>query len=123
MTAQELQTNLDTALPPLLLAEFIAKIGDCLEELDETAYWLELLAESGIVPAAKLSALRDECLNSSRFSRPSPRRRNPPLHNSSFNPHPSPDGRRLTGQGVLELDRTAYGSTYGSGTTRAARLL
>jgi polyisoprenoid-binding protein YceI len=25
------------------------------------------------------------------------------------------DGRHLTGQGVLELDRTAYGSTYGSG--------
>lgn len=28
-------------------AEFIAKIGDCLKELDETAYWLDLLAESG----------------------------------------------------------------------------
>ena len=41
--------------------EFIAKIGDCLKELDETAYWLELLTDSGIVPAAKLSALRDEC--------------------------------------------------------------
>jgi four helix bundle protein len=23
-------------------AEFIAKIGDCLKELDETSYWLEL---------------------------------------------------------------------------------
>ena len=42
-------------------AEFIAKIGDCLKELDETSYWLELLAESAIVPPAKLSALRDEC--------------------------------------------------------------
>ncbi len=41
--------------------EFIAKIGDCLKELDETAYWLELLTDSGIVPAEKLSALRDEC--------------------------------------------------------------
>ena len=40
--------------------EFIAKIGDCLKELDETAYWLELLVDSSIVPAAKLSALRDE---------------------------------------------------------------
>lgn len=29
--------------------EFIAKIGDCLKELDETAYWLDLLAESGIL--------------------------------------------------------------------------
>ena len=42
-------------------AEFIAKIGDCLKELDETAYWFELLAESSIVPEAKLAALRDEC--------------------------------------------------------------
>lgn len=42
-------------------AEFIAKIGDCLKELDETAYWLDLLAESGIVTAAKLVSLQDEC--------------------------------------------------------------
>ncbi len=41
-------------------AEFIAKIGDCLKELDETAYWLELLVRSEIVPAPKLSALQDE---------------------------------------------------------------
>jgi four helix bundle protein len=41
--------------------EFIAKIGDCLKELDETAYWLELLADSGIIPPPKLSALSDEC--------------------------------------------------------------
>ena len=42
-------------------AEFIAKIGGCLKELVETAYWLELLAESSIVPNAKLADLRDEC--------------------------------------------------------------
>src|ERR1700730_6719083 len=41
-------------------AEFVAKVGDCLKELDETSYWLELLLESKIVPAAKLSALQDE---------------------------------------------------------------
>ena len=41
--------------------EFIAKIGDCLKELDETAYWFELLVESSIVPNAKLVDLRDEC--------------------------------------------------------------
>jgi len=41
-------------------AEFIAKLGDCLKELDETAYWLELLTESDIVPAPKLAALQDE---------------------------------------------------------------
>ena len=41
-------------------AEFIAKCGDCLREIEETAYWLELLVESGIVAADKLSPLRDE---------------------------------------------------------------
>jgi len=63
-------------------AEFIAKVGDCLKELEEpsgarqtartrcpqgerggahqTAYWLELLTESGFVPPAKLASLQDE---------------------------------------------------------------
>src|SRR3954470_11874005 len=41
-------------------AEFIAKIGTVEEEADETALWLELLAESGIVAARKLSALLQE---------------------------------------------------------------
>jgi four helix bundle protein len=26
-------------------AEFVSKVGDCLKEADETAYWLELLAD------------------------------------------------------------------------------
>ena len=42
-------------------AEFVAKVGNSLKELEETSYWLELLTESKIVPAAKLSALQDEC--------------------------------------------------------------
>lgn len=42
-------------------AEFIAKCGDCLREVDETAYWLELLVASGIVSAEKLQPLRQEC--------------------------------------------------------------
>ena len=41
--------------------EFISKLGDCLKELEETAYWLELLAESGIIAATRLAALLDEC--------------------------------------------------------------
>jgi len=41
-------------------AEFIAKIGTVEEEADETALWLELLIESGILPANKLAALLDE---------------------------------------------------------------
>lgn len=41
-------------------AEFVAKIGDCLKELDESDYWLDLLVRSQIVPAPKLAALQDE---------------------------------------------------------------
>ena len=41
-------------------AEFIAKIGLVLEEADETVSWLELLSESGIVPATKLHDLLAE---------------------------------------------------------------
>ncbi|MDD4101711.1 MAG: four helix bundle protein [Kiritimatiellae bacterium] len=42
-------------------AEFVAKLGDCLKELDETAYWFELLPDSGIVVPAKLASLVSEC--------------------------------------------------------------
>jgi four helix bundle protein len=42
-------------------AEFIAKCGDCLREIEETAYWLELLVKSGVVSAEKLAPLRQEC--------------------------------------------------------------
>ena len=41
-------------------AEMPAKFGVCIQELDETAYWLELLIEAGIVPAATLEPLLDE---------------------------------------------------------------
>ena len=41
-------------------AEFIAKIGDCLKEADETAYWLELLVDEKFVPFRKMSSLLDE---------------------------------------------------------------
>src|SRR6266705_6945903 len=40
---------------------FIAKCGDSLRELEETAYWLELLVDGKIVPAERVSALRQEC--------------------------------------------------------------
>ena len=42
-------------------AEFIAKCGDSLRELEETNYWLELLVEGEIVRSEKLAALRQEC--------------------------------------------------------------
>jgi four helix bundle protein len=42
-------------------AEFRAKSGDSFKELEETGYWLEILADGGIVREAELSALRQEC--------------------------------------------------------------
>jgi four helix bundle protein len=41
-------------------AEFISKIGDCLKEIEETEYWLELLVDSDCVPGEKMSGLLDE---------------------------------------------------------------
>jgi len=41
-------------------AEFISKLGIVLEEADETVFWLELLSDSGIIPAAKLRELMAE---------------------------------------------------------------
>lgn len=41
--------------------EFIAKAGDSLKELEETAYWLELLVEGGMVQGQQLADLQNEC--------------------------------------------------------------
>jgi four helix bundle protein len=41
-------------------AEFISKIGDCLKEIEETEYWLELLVDSGCIPGTKMVDLLDE---------------------------------------------------------------
>jgi four helix bundle protein len=42
-------------------AEFLSRLGVVEEEADETAYWLELMAESGVVKPARLAGLMDEC--------------------------------------------------------------
>ena len=41
-------------------AEFVAKAGDSLREVEETAYWLELLVDAKIVSPVKLESLRKE---------------------------------------------------------------
>ena len=41
-------------------ADFISKMGNVEEEADETLLWLELLEESGLVPPAKLTAIKQE---------------------------------------------------------------
>jgi four helix bundle protein len=42
-------------------AEFVSKVGDCLKELDESAYWMELLIEADIVANNRLAPLLEEC--------------------------------------------------------------
>ncbi|MEA3213235.1 MAG: hypothetical protein QOE70_6292 [Chthoniobacter sp.] len=41
-------------------AEFLSKLGVVLEEADESAYWLEIIIEDGMLPASKVTALLQE---------------------------------------------------------------
>ncbi len=41
-------------------ADFISKMEGSLQELDETAYWLELLADGKIAPADRVAGLQKE---------------------------------------------------------------
>src|ERR1043166_5927296 len=41
-------------------ADWIDKIGRALEEADESLLWIELIEESGLLPAPKISALKQE---------------------------------------------------------------
>jgi four helix bundle protein len=41
-------------------AEFVSKIEGALQELEETGYWLELLADADIVPSARVAPVRAE---------------------------------------------------------------
>jgi four helix bundle protein len=43
-------------------AEFKSKLGVVVEEIDETVFWLELIAESEILPARRLKDLQAEAL-------------------------------------------------------------
>ncbi len=42
------------------IAEFVSKLGSARQESRETCYWLELLADSGVLPAKRLANLHDE---------------------------------------------------------------
>lgn len=41
-------------------AEFIAKLGDCLKEADESEYWLELIHDEKLVKPSRLQPLLRE---------------------------------------------------------------
>jgi four helix bundle protein len=69
-------------------ADFIAKMGIVEEEADETLFWLELLEESELVTAAKLTAIKQEAneliaitVASIKTAR---RNRTPPIPHSTF---------------------------------------
>jgi|GraSoiStandDraft_46_1057282.scaffolds.fasta_scaffold103995_2 four helix bundle protein len=41
-------------------AEFLSKISTVVEEADETVFWLELLADAGVVASSRLRDLKSE---------------------------------------------------------------
>lgn len=49
-------------------AEFISKIAIVAEEADESAYWMELLIESGIIDSRKLQPLHNEAIEITKIT-------------------------------------------------------
>jgi four helix bundle protein len=41
-------------------AEFLSKLAIVIEEADESAFWLELLVDAGLIPERKLKELKSE---------------------------------------------------------------
>lgn len=59
-SATSVGANYRSACRAKSTAEMISKLSIVLEEADETLYWMELLVESGLVPAHKLGDLMNE---------------------------------------------------------------
>ena len=62
-------------------AEFIAKLGDSLKELDETSYWLDCWLRAGSSRRPSLRLCRTSAINSSPSSRPFQRTQSAKFHN------------------------------------------
>ena len=54
--------NVEEALAGVSRADFVAKMAIASKEARETHYWLRLLRDSKTVPAGRVAALCDECL-------------------------------------------------------------
>ncbi len=52
--------NYREALRARSQVEYVSKLGVCLQELDETSYWLELLVDGELVPASRLRPMQQE---------------------------------------------------------------
>ena len=61
-SATSVAANFRAACRGRSTAEWYAKLCICIEEADETLFWLELLSGSGIVPKAQLKSLEQEYL-------------------------------------------------------------
>ena len=59
-SATSVGANYRAACRAKSIADMIAKLSIVEEEADETLYWLELLAEAGLMPEARLSDLMQE---------------------------------------------------------------
>jgi four helix bundle protein len=59
-SATAVGANYRSACRARLSADWINKLGIVIEEADESAYWLELIIEGELLPAAKVTALQKE---------------------------------------------------------------
>ncbi|HEY8903657.1 MAG TPA: four helix bundle protein [Chthoniobacterales bacterium] len=59
-SATSIGSNYRAACRAKSRADMLAKLAIVEEEADETLHWLEMLGESGIIPAARISLLGQE---------------------------------------------------------------
>ena len=58
--ASSVAANYRAACRARTKAEFVSKLGIVVEEADESVFWIELMVETDILPAAKLTGLLTE---------------------------------------------------------------
>jgi len=59
-SATSVAANYRAACRARSTAEFISKLGNVLEESDESALWMELIIEGGLLPANRVEPLLNE---------------------------------------------------------------
>jgi four helix bundle protein len=59
-SASSVAANYRAACRSRSKAEWISKLGQVLEEADETLLWIELIERSGMLPAARLESLKQD---------------------------------------------------------------
>jgi four helix bundle protein len=59
-SATSIAANYRAACRSRSRGEFIAKLGLVIEEADETAFWLEMLVDTALIPPKRMAQLIDE---------------------------------------------------------------